>query len=39
MPGRPLLILTTTGAKSGRPHTTPMMYVPDRDRLLVIASI
>lgn len=38
LPGRPLLILTTTGAKSGRAHTTPMMYVPDGDRLLVIAS-
>lgn len=38
MPGRPLLILTTTGAKSGRAHTTPMMYVPDGNRLLVIAS-
>ena len=38
MPGRPLLILTTTGAKSGRAHTTPMMYVPDGDRLVVIAS-
>ena len=36
--GRPLLLLTTTGVKSGRRHTTPLMYVPDRDRLLVIAS-
>src|SRR5690349_19044599 len=36
--GRPLLLLTTTGAKSGRSHTTPLMYVPDGDRLLVIAS-
>src|SRR5215217_4351451 len=35
---RPLLLLTTTGAKSGQPRTTPMMYVPDGDRLLVIAS-
>jgi deazaflavin-dependent oxidoreductase (nitroreductase family) len=35
---RPLLLLTTTGARSGQPHTVPMMYVPDRDRLLVIAS-
>ena len=35
---RPLLLLTTTGAKSGRPHTTPIMYVPDGDRLIVIAS-
>jgi deazaflavin-dependent oxidoreductase (nitroreductase family) len=36
--GRPLLLLTTIGAKSGRHHTTPLMYVPDGDRLLVIAS-
>ena len=36
--GRPLLLLTTIGAKSGLRRTTPMMYVPDGDRLLVIAS-
>ena len=36
--GRPLLLLTTTGARSGQRRTTPLMYVPDRDRLLVIAS-
>lgn len=36
--GRPLLLLTTTGARSGTLHTAPMMYVPDGDRLLVIAS-
>ena len=36
--GRPLLLLTTTGAKTSRSHTTPMMYVPNGDRLLVIAS-
>ena len=35
---RPLLLLTTTGAKSGQPRTAPMMYIPDGDRLLVIAS-
>jgi deazaflavin-dependent oxidoreductase (nitroreductase family) len=35
---RPMLLLTTTGARSGLPHTTPLMYVPDGDRLLVIAS-
>ena len=35
---RPLLLLTTTGAKSGKRYTTPMMYIPDGDRLLVIAS-
>lgn len=36
--GRPLLLLTTTGRRSGEPRTTPMMYVPDGERLLVIAS-
>jgi deazaflavin-dependent oxidoreductase (nitroreductase family) len=36
--GRPLLLLTTTGAKSGQRRTTPVMYVPAGDRLLVIAS-
>src|SRR5579864_2522873 len=36
--GRPLLLITTTGAKSGQRRTTPIMYVPDGDRLLVIAS-
>ena len=35
---RPLLLLTTTGAKSGRQHTTPIMYVRDGERLIVIAS-
>jgi deazaflavin-dependent oxidoreductase (nitroreductase family) len=35
---RPLLLLTTTGARTGQPRTTPMMYVPDGARLLVIAS-
>jgi deazaflavin-dependent oxidoreductase (nitroreductase family) len=33
-----LLLLTTTGSRSGRSHTAPMMFVPDDDRLLVIAS-
>ncbi|MFF0487846.1 nitroreductase family deazaflavin-dependent oxidoreductase [Nocardia sp. NPDC004068] len=33
-----LLLLTTTGRKSGRPYTTPMMFHPDGDRVLVIAS-
>ncbi|HEY6286914.1 MAG TPA: nitroreductase family deazaflavin-dependent oxidoreductase [Ktedonobacteraceae bacterium] len=35
---RPLLLLTTTGAKSGKRRTTPMMYIPDGDRLIIIAS-
>jgi deazaflavin-dependent oxidoreductase (nitroreductase family) len=36
--GRDLLLLTTTGRRSGRPHTTPVVYTPDGDRLLVYAS-
>src|SRR5437588_9497363 len=35
---RPRLLLTTIDARSGKPRTTPMMYIPDGDRLLVIAS-
>ena len=35
---RPLLLLTTTGRRSGEPRTTPMMFVRDEGRLLVIAS-
>ena len=34
----PVLLLTTIGAKSGRPHTTPLNYSVDGDRLVVIAS-
>ncbi|HEU5476107.1 MAG TPA: nitroreductase family deazaflavin-dependent oxidoreductase [Actinophytocola sp.] len=33
-----LLLLTTTGRRTGRPYTTPMMFHPDGTRLLVIAS-
>jgi len=36
--GRPVLLLTTTGAKSGRPFTTPLVYLPDGERLLIFAS-
>src|SRR3954463_7495710 len=36
--GRPLLLLTTTGRRSGRTYTNPMMYVRLDDRLPVIAS-
>ena len=34
----PLLLLTTTGARSGERRTTPMGYLPDGDRLIVWAS-
>ncbi|HZG02235.1 MAG TPA: nitroreductase/quinone reductase family protein [Streptomyces sp.] len=33
-----LILLTTTGARSGAPHTTPLGYLPDGERILVIAS-
>jgi len=36
--GAPLLLLTTTGAKSGRPFTTPLVYTKDGDRIVIIAS-
>ncbi|HXK33199.1 MAG TPA: nitroreductase family deazaflavin-dependent oxidoreductase [Dehalococcoidia bacterium] len=36
--GAPLLLLTTTGAKTGRQHTTPVMYLKDGERFLVFAS-
>jgi deazaflavin-dependent oxidoreductase (nitroreductase family) len=36
--GRDLLLLTTTGRKSGRVHTMPMVYTRDGNRLLVYAS-
>jgi len=35
---RPILLLTTTGAKTGLPRTTPVMYIRDAGRLYVIAS-
>lgn len=36
--GRDLLLLTTTGASSGKPRTHPLAYTRDGDRYLVIAS-
>ena len=36
--GRPLLILSTSGAKTGRPHITPLMYLPDGDRWIIFGS-
>ena len=34
----PSLLLTTTGARTGRPHTVPLLYLADGDRLILIAS-
>ncbi|XVV07776.1 nitroreductase/quinone reductase family protein [Actinosynnema sp. CA-248983] len=36
--GARLILLTTTGARSGRPHTVPLAFLPDGDRILVIGS-
>jgi deazaflavin-dependent oxidoreductase (nitroreductase family) len=36
--GSPLLLLTTTGARSGEPRTSPMMYRSEGERMFVFAS-
>jgi deazaflavin-dependent oxidoreductase (nitroreductase family) len=36
--GRPVLILTTRGAKSGQSRENPLVYTRDGDRYVVIAS-
>ncbi|MET9296103.1 nitroreductase family deazaflavin-dependent oxidoreductase [Streptomyces sp. NPDC003077] len=36
--GISLLLLSTRGARSGLPRTTPLVYLPDGDRLIVFAS-
>ncbi|WP_433662106.1 nitroreductase family deazaflavin-dependent oxidoreductase [Nocardia sp. CA-128927] len=35
---RDLLLLTTTGAKSGLPRTTPVAFIRDQDHVVIIAS-
>lgn len=34
----PSLLLTTTGRRSGRPRTVPLLYMPNDDSFVVIAS-
>lgn len=36
--GAALLLLTTTGAKSGKRRVNPVAYTTDGDRLVIIAS-
>lgn len=36
--GLPVVMLTTTGAKTGRQRTSPVIAVPDGDNLVVIGS-
>lgn len=36
--GSPILLLTTTGRRTGQPRTWPLTYLPEGERLIVIAS-
>ena len=36
--GMPVLLLTTTGARTGQRRTTPLTYLPDGERYVVIGS-
>lgn len=37
-PGIPTLLLETVGAKSGQRRETPLVYAPDGERIILIAS-
>jgi deazaflavin-dependent oxidoreductase (nitroreductase family) len=36
--GRPMIIITTTGAKTGKPRTTPLVYTRHGDGYVIVAS-
>ena len=36
--GTQCLLLTTTGRKSGEPRTLPLIFAPDGDRYVIVAS-
>ncbi len=36
--GRPILLLSTTGRRSGRSRTTPLQYMEDGENMVVVAS-
>ena len=36
--GSTVLLLTTTGRRSGKPRTTPLIYARDGDRYVIVAS-
>ena len=38
MRGAPILLLTTTGRKSGRPRTVPLLYLEERGAFVIVAS-
>jgi deazaflavin-dependent oxidoreductase (nitroreductase family) len=35
---KPVLLLTTKGRRSGRARTTPLLYLADGDRMVIVAS-
>ncbi len=37
-PGEPMLLLTTTGARTGRLHTVPLVLIEDGDDVILVAS-
>ena len=36
--GAPMVLLTTTGARSGQPRISPLVYSMDGDRMVIVAS-
>ncbi|GCE28044.1 hypothetical protein KDA_35280 [Dictyobacter alpinus] len=36
--GAYMVLVTSIGAKSGQPRTTPLVYLPDGERILIFAS-
>ena len=36
--GAPVLLVTTTGRRSGRPRTVPLLFLDDGDDIIVVAS-
>jgi F420H(2)-dependent quinone reductase len=36
--GVPICLLTTKGRKTGRPRTQPLLYMPDGERVIIVAS-
>lgn len=36
--GAPILLLTTTGRKSGQPRTAPLLYLEDEGKIILVAS-
>ena len=37
--GAPVGLLTTVGRKSGQPRTTPLIYLADGERIVIVASL